>query len=1326
MTDFYIEQETEQHIYGRLSKINNDPIRILVKHCYILSPPHTGKSSLLKEIRGRLMNSQKFQCANICLKSSTEQEDRKNDEDKCYRGLIYDLAINFQETNGVTLCDDLSSEIRSLNGHRLLEDFLENILLPKADKNKEVIIFIDEFDILFKDDHLNHNFRISFLDSLYKCLKNRFKLNRSHDDPKITFVLLGRTFNYDKRINHSFAEKHQKIIEDINGVEIIRIGKIRTSELRLETLQLTETIVNNWTEIVARIIDWTSGHPLLTNKIVSCLEEDYQSNTQITIDAIDKIVTSKSFLEDQLVKEHFNIIKEEFLNDPKLLAVYEEILKRDGILYGIEYLDSDYEKLLNLGIIIITGNQETKEIRVDIHNKIYKQQLDQQWIDTLRREFTLQTNATVQKTQEAVEQLTNTLIILVDICFVLSSLAFRQIGWPLELLGFFFLLLALVLSVFVLIRPLRDKLYNFISNYLDKLQGISGEDIKKIVARVAMGLVVVNLVIFMGTCRQINQQANGILGDWTDNSQEGQIELLESAIQNGQKLKNINWINSLPSWLNPIETSSVLALQKINDEINEKNRFQYSDRENITAIASFPNSKKIVTGGNKGTLRIWDSSIESDENRKLCQETEFCKETDQAPIKSLSVSLEGEMIATGGENGSVNVWNAFDKGDFGLLYTLKCKDEQSGSDLTVESLTFGRDIQDYGSKNYYLAAGSSEGDVCIWRVSHQDKNPKSFPPINLGRTKDIKKLLFTPDNKIIAMATDDGVIEFRALQALEATNDTNSESQEIAPIKIKPYDGLPGEKAYLKDFNFNADGTQIITAGQNPKVRVWEWQTYQQGDPPLHEWDVYGDSENNSFISVSFGFDRFDNRPMAIVGNNRKLTFLELKSDQACQKAFEKKENCPQPQELKANETNKVIYASFETSTQKIDLITMLENGTSARTWQVNRKSPFLQKELSLQDNQASIKSMEIRHKRQGQQQQYYIISLTENSKVETWSNTSNNDITRDTESDPFLNKESWSYASIKFLPDEKRWATISNQGLIELWDKNPGDPPEKIIDIKQDNENEIDVNQIAFSPNNNLVAVAVQTKEVRFRNYASPDKEIGSIDASDHGTKIEFMSFSKDGKYLLLAGGNHGSIWDVSDSKNIDKILPSDGEYFTLQDSPSDSDPTKLNIEGKISKIGFTPTGNVAIATTTENKIFLWDTSAKELKHFDFELDFDAIGIIQPTEGIDDFSFSRNRPLLAIVFHHNNIPIIQVWDWNKKQPLAQLKSSLKKIKTVKLNPEGDLIVVGGERRENGPPGEVFKLNNLDELLKESCSSLKDYHNIHQSRVKVICQSYLS
>ncbi len=202
----------------------------------------------------------------------------------------------------------------------------------------------------------------------------------------------------------------------------------------------------------------------------------------------------------------------------------------------------------------------------------------------------------------------------------------------------------------------------------------------------------------------------------------------------------------------------------------------------------------------KGTLKIWDSSTESDDNTKFTQQPE------EKPISSLSVSSDGEIIATGVKGSAVELWDGSEDGDFGLLQILECKDKNHDiSDLTVNNVIFSSKIDDetYESKkHHYLAAGTGKGDLCIWEGNEQKFALVGQKKLEyLNNPKDIKKLRFSNDNKIIAIATEDGLIEFR-------------EVPELNLIKsIKPYSKIEDNQCYLLYFNFNKDGDKIITAG---------------------------------------------------------------------------------------------------------------------------------------------------------------------------------------------------------------------------------------------------------------------------------------------------------------------------------------------------------------------------------------------------------------------------------------------------------------------------------------------------------------------------------
>lgn len=876
MTNIYINREIDYRLYKHL---------LDGKSCYIYGPSQTGKTFLIEETKRQLQNTN-IQSAMICFKSFIlNDEKRKKDERECYRCLVDDIAKQIKDKNGELVSESrryknyrnkFRNKLRYLLTGQWIKKFLENILLKETQGN--VVIFLDEIDILFDDNHFNHCFPENLLKAINSCLTKRRLAGR------ITFAIFSREKSENLRNRHKnqlkylFSKGEEVDVDDFNksNLEKSEFKKLISNQLEIEDLS---DRFEDWEKIVHYIFYWTKGQPFLTYEILICLLDcpTFPISRGIEEDIINEIVDLESdrFVELDSVKAHLDDISNSFPKDANLLFFYEEILQNGEVNYKQA---PETAKLLSLGLVRREGD------KLKIHNPIYENQFDQDWINITRVDIDIYNRDKATKANKTIEKITPIFLILADIFSILGTVYFFNTFFPWRFLGLIFLLIALTISVLLLIGYFKTDWARKIIEFIESRFPIISKTIRRnITITNSIIFIFIILLVILGhfwiTCHFLDREGNRILSKWDDANRIQHIEILEDALKNGHDLQNIYWLNDFPLLRRAIPTSPLLALQKINNEINEKNQFKYSDNENITAISSLPNSKKIVTGGADGTLKIWDSSTESDDNTKFTQQTE------QKPISSLSVSSDGEIIATGGKNAAVALWDGSEDGDFKLLQTLPCKDKNHDrSDLTVTNVIFSSKIDDesYGSKkHHYLAAGTREGDLCIWEGYDQKfelVGQTKLEDSDNNKPKDIKKLRFSNDRKIIAIATDDGLIEFREVPKLNFIK------------SIKPYNKIEDNSDYLLDFNFNKDGDQIITAGKDPTVKVWEWQTYREGqnNKPLQEWEVYQNPDKEPFISVRFGFapESSNNRQMSVVKTQGKLKFLELKTGELCEERF--------------------------------------------------------------------------------------------------------------------------------------------------------------------------------------------------------------------------------------------------------------------------------------------------------------------------------------------------------------------------------------------------------------------------------------------------------
>ncbi|MDJ0581748.1 WD40 repeat domain-containing protein [Crocosphaera sp.] len=865
-----------------------------------------------------------------------------------------------------------------------------------------------------------------------------------------------------------------------------------------------------------------------------------------------------------------------------------------------------------------------------------------------------------------IEPLNNSLLILFDICSALGSIALFQTFWPLQILGFVSLGLAFVLSVFLLIPPLHRQLIRFIHNRLPSISRHWKIIIKRFLIFLALMLLAGNIFSFIGTCTTTGREGDRILADWKNDNEVQQIELLKSAVENGNNLKRIYWMRRfLPNWMNPIPVSPLLALQKTENEIREINQLKLSEDMKITAVAWDEKKRKIMAGERGGKLFIWDSLGKLDKKSPV--------DTKQDTISSISVTLDGEKIATGGSKGSVKLWNSSDLND---LKDFKCGTGQ------INSMTFDR-------QGSYLAAGTFDKTFCLWDLNNAQSD--LLKDTNIGN---VRKIAFTPNSDIIAIAKGDGYVELRKLADMSQVMDT-----------WKPYENIEAKERYdINDIAFNQNSTEIITSGIGGKVRLWPWEdkTKKLGENSyLYQWIVFDNSPNLPFLSVRF--DSLD-EPIAIVENQKKLTVNKLKvsTDTECQSKSPEKQNCPQEivelrgylsKDMKRIINSAVFGGNFRSQERYITA----GSENIVRIWEPYENKDYI---FGIPDAQTSITTMQVSPLNK-ENSTIYVIGLDREGKVFLW------DKNFSSINDPNLETcHSQKVSSIHFKQNQSKFFTAHEDGIIMSWDDRPGDCDSNKWDSKRKK-----ITEISVSPKNNIMAVADTTEELELFNLLNRNLIRTIYDPDAQQEQEEIIRFSPDGKSLVVVKNDKAKLWDVSDPVSIKDGIP--------------LDVAKLR-QSQISSVGFSPNKKIAMVAKDGDRLFLWDKSGKTLEN-DFEVYLeDQDGQPIKPKQIYGFSFSQNHPFLATVSNYvtdidQEINLIQVWNWYKHKPIAEFQSSLDIIKTIQLSSDGKDVVLGGRGKPG--QGEHWEIKNLNESIKYGCAKLRDYHAINKSDVKSICKT---
>jgi eukaryotic-like serine/threonine-protein kinase len=604
----------------------------------------------------------------------------------------------------------------------------------------------------------------------------------------------------------------------------------------------------------------------------------------------------------------------------------------------------------------------------------------------------------------------------------------------------------------------------------------------------------------------------------------------------------------------------------------------FRDKAEVNGLAFSPDGQWIAAGCVDGTIEFWNSVTGTAAQRF---------DTRSGPVFAVTYHPDGKHVATVGADRQVKVWELSTSQP---VFIERCDAMHNlGSAHTV---AFSRDGRQ-------LAAGS-DGAVTVWDWRNRVAQHR-FP----GHERRAINVAFSRDGRRLASGDWRGRLYLWESEDGDTSLCTFPESREA----VHPISAL----------SFSPNGLRLATASFGRRVDVWDTATGEV---------VHRLSHSGLVLSVAY---HPDGRRLASAGEDKTVRLWEAETGRevlaleghtgyiGCA-AFS-----PDGHRLASASTDGTIRIWDTTplpSREKQEIVTLAEHNDEV--WSV-AVSPEGERVASAGWGNSFVKVWNVRTRKvslefPGIRDVVFCVAWHpggqriacagrdgELMQVKVWDAQTGKEIYRlpARPGDP-------EFFAVAFSPDGRHLVTGRHDGAVQVWDAQSGN---KVRTLGFHNKSAI--RGVVFSPQGRRLATVSGDGLVKFWDATRLDQEQEEprpdLRARAHGPSV-IVAFSPDGR-SLATGGNKNTvvIWDVQSRRALRILEGSQGDIYTVTFSPDGrwiaaaGEGSSVRVwdrhsgelarsfrghTGLVTSLAFTPDSKILVSGSRDRTVKVWDVS--------------------------------------------------------------------------------------------------------------------------------------